>query len=177
MRELRRRAGARRAAGALIAVVGLVAGPIIGLGATGVLGAPPAGAVANSSCAQFAVMPVDGGLYNVQTDEWNSSATQCVSTDGNADFDVTQFGHVARWNAAEQWIEMRLRSQRRQVVRVRDLDMEVTFQAGEDLLTEISAKFTPEGLEQELSRADFVVDAMWGADEGEYLLTLAHPYC
>jgi len=92
MRELRRRAGARRAAGALIAVVGLVAGPIIGLGATGVLGAPPAGAVANSSCAQFAVMPVDGGLYDVQTDEWNSSATQCVSTDGNADFDVTQSG-------------------------------------------------------------------------------------
>ena len=35
----------------------------------------------------------------------------------------------------------------------------------------------PAGLERELERADFVVDAMWGADEGEYLLTLAHPYC
>jgi len=111
------------------------------------------------------------------TAAFNRNVLVVINRELGADFDVTQFDHVARWNAAEQWIEMRLRSQRRQVVRVRDLDMEVTFQAREDLLTEISAKFTPEGLEQELSRADFVVDAMWGADEGEYLLTLAHPYC
>ena len=50
-------------------------------------------------------------------------------------------------------------------------------QRGEELLTEISAKFTPEGLRDELWAADFVVDGMWGADDGEFLLTLAHPYC
>ena len=48
---------------------------------------------------------------------------------------------------------------------------------GEDLLTEISAKFTPERVEHELSEAGFVVEGMWGADEGEFLLTLAHPFC
>jgi L-histidine N-alpha-methyltransferase len=63
------------------------------------------------------------------------------------------------------------------VVRIADLDMEVFFADGEELLTEISAKFTPARLEAELSKADFVVDAMWGAEEGEFLLTLAHPYC
>ena len=45
------------------------------------------------------------------------------------------------------------------------------------MLTEISAKFTPERVEEELATAGFVVDSMWGADEGEFLLTLAHPYC
>jgi L-histidine N-alpha-methyltransferase len=111
------------------------------------------------------------------TAAFNRNVLVVINRELGADFDVTQFEHVARWNAAEQWIEMRLRSRRHQVVRVRDLDMEVRFKAGEDLLTEISAKFTAAGLERELERADFVVDAMWGAEEGEYLLTLAHPYC
>ena len=48
---------------------------------------------------------------------------------------------------------------------------------GEDLLTEISAKFTPERVQHELSEAGFVVEGMWGADDGEFLLTLAHPFC
>lgn len=42
-----------------------------------------------SSCAQFDVVPVENGLYDVQTNEWNSAATQCVTTDGGADFTVT----------------------------------------------------------------------------------------
>ena len=55
--------------------------------------------------------------------------------------------------------------------------MTVAFDAGEELLTEISAKFTPERVASELAGADFVVDGQWGADDGEFLLTLAHPYC
>ena len=52
-----------------------------------------------------------------------------------------------------------------------------TSTTGEELLTEISAKFTPERVEAELLAADFVVDGMWGREDGEFLLTLAHPYC
>jgi len=111
------------------------------------------------------------------TAAFNRNVLVVINRELGADFDVAQFDHVALWNPQEQWIEMRLRSRRPQVVTVRALDMVVTFEAGEDLLTEISAKFTPEKLEQELRLADFVVDAMWGANEGEYLLTLAHPYC
>ena len=72
---------------------------------------------------------------------------------------------------------MRLRSRADQEVRVAELDLDVRFEEGEDLLTEISAKFDPTQLENELLGSDFVVDAMWGADEGEFLLALAHPYC
>jgi L-histidine N-alpha-methyltransferase len=72
---------------------------------------------------------------------------------------------------------MRLRSTSDQEVRVAELDLDVRFEKGEDLLTEISAKFDPTQLENELLGSDFVVDAMWGADDGEFLLALAHPYC
>jgi L-histidine N-alpha-methyltransferase len=96
-----------------------------------------------------------------------------------ADFEPEHFEHVARWNGEESWIEMRLRSDRRQMVGIAELGLEVQFEDGEELLTEISAKFTPAGIAAELEAAGFVVDATWGdgPDEGEFLLTLAHPYC
>ena len=72
---------------------------------------------------------------------------------------------------------MRLRSTQEQTVTIADLDMTVHFGAGEELLTEISAKFTPETVMAELESVDFVVDGQWGAEDGEFLLTLAHPYC
>jgi len=64
-----------------------------------------------------------------------------------------------------------------QRVHVRALDLAVEFDGGEDLLTEISAKFTADGLSAELEAADFVLDGVWVAGDGEFLLTVAHPYC
>ena len=57
------------------------------------------------------------------------------------------------------------------------LGIELDFEEGEELRTEISAKFTPDGVRDELDRGGFVVDRQFGADEGEFLLTLSHPYC
>ena len=70
-----------------------------------------------------------------------------------------------------------LRAREEIEVTLADAGISVRFAEGEDLLTEISAKFTPERIEAELGAAGFVVDGMWGAAEGEFLLTLAHPYC
>jgi L-histidine N-alpha-methyltransferase len=100
-----------------------------------------------------------------------------INNELGANFDPDAFDHVALWNEDDRWIEMRLRSRADQEVRVAELDLDVRFEEGEDLLTEISAKFDPTQLENELLGSDFVVDAMWGADEGEFLLALAHPYC
>lgn len=91
-----------------------------------------------------------------------------------ANFAPARFDHEAVWVPEENWIEMRLRSTEGQVVEIADLDMEVTFAAGEDLRTEISAKFTREGVTEELSRAGFGVESMWEDPEG-FLLTLAEP--
>ena len=111
------------------------------------------------------------------TASFNRNVLHVLNKQLGATFDPDRFEHVALWNEKERWIEMRLRSTADQVVEVRHLELVVTFAKGEDLLTEISAKFTPEQMAGELTAADFVVDGMWGADEGEFLLTLAHPYC
>jgi L-histidine N-alpha-methyltransferase len=111
------------------------------------------------------------------TAEFNRNVLHVLNRELHADFRPERFQHVALWNEEEHRIEMRLRSLEDQRVPIADLDLEVSFPVGEDLLTEISTKFTREGVEAELFEAGFIVDAMWGAPEGEFLLTLATPYC
>jgi L-histidine N-alpha-methyltransferase len=111
------------------------------------------------------------------TAAFNRNVLSVINNELGANFDPDAFDHVALWNEDDRWIEMRLRSTSDQEVRVAELDLDVRFEKGEDLLTEISAKFDPTQLENELLGSDFVVDAMWGADDGEFLLALAHPYC
>ncbi len=111
------------------------------------------------------------------TAEFNRNVLHVLNQQLGGDFDPDRFRHVALWNEDEQWIEMRLRSDAGMDVSLADADITVRFEEGEDLLTEISAKFTPERVEAELGEAGFVIEEMWGADEGEFLLTLAHPYC
>ncbi|MFZ0252082.1 MAG: L-histidine N(alpha)-methyltransferase [Acidimicrobiales bacterium] len=111
------------------------------------------------------------------TAEFNRNVLHVLNEQLGADFDPDRFRHVALWNEDEQWIEMRLRADEASRVSLAGAGITVRFDEGEDLLTEISAKFTPERVERELSEAGFVVEGMWGADEGEFLLTLAHPFC
>ncbi|HLI73927.1 MAG TPA: L-histidine N(alpha)-methyltransferase [Acidimicrobiales bacterium] len=111
------------------------------------------------------------------TAAFNRNVLSVLNRELHASFDPARFEHVAVWNEAAGWIEMRLRSTVDQRVPVGDLGMDVEFEAGEDLLTEISAKFTRSGVEEELLAAGFVVDAMWEAPHGDFLLTLGRPYC
>ncbi|HXQ44622.1 MAG TPA: L-histidine N(alpha)-methyltransferase [Acidimicrobiales bacterium] len=111
------------------------------------------------------------------TAEFNRNVLYVLNRELHAGFEPERFRHVALWNEEDNRIEMRLRSLDDQVVPIADLGLEVAFAAGEDLLTEISTKFTRSGVESELFEAGFVVDAMWEAPDGEFLLTLATPYC
>ena len=111
------------------------------------------------------------------TAEFNRNVLHVLNGQLGGNFDPDLFRHVAVWNEDEQWIEMRLRAEEDTEVSLTDAGLTVRFCRGEDLLTEISAKFTPERVEQELTAAGFVVEGMWGAEEGEFLLTLAHPLC
>jgi L-histidine N-alpha-methyltransferase len=111
------------------------------------------------------------------TANFNRNVLHVLNEQLGGDFEPELFTHVALWNEEEQWIEMRLRADRSTRVTLRDAGIEVQFDQGEELLTEISAKFTPARVEDELGAAGFVVQGMWGAEEGEFLLTLAHPFC
>lgn len=111
------------------------------------------------------------------TADFNRNVLHVLNEQLGGDFDPDLFRHVALWNEAEQWIEMRLRADEANEVALTGAGITVQFDQGEELLTEISAKFTPERVEHELSEAGFVVEGMWGAEDGEFLLTLAHPFC
>ena len=109
------------------------------------------------------------------TADFNRNALRVLNRELDADFDVEAFEHVARWNASESWIEMWLRSSRGQRVRVAGLDLDVAIAEGEEIRTEISAKFTPDGLRGELEQAGFTTEATWTDPAGDFLLTLARP--
>ena len=111
------------------------------------------------------------------TADFNRNVLRVLNDQLGGDFDPELFRHVALWNEDEQWIEMRLRAEEPTEVSLTGAGITVRFDEGEDLLTEISSKFTPERVEDELTQAGFVIDGMWGAEEGEFLLSLAHPIC
>ncbi len=68
-------------------------------------------------------------------------------------FDLDEFEHVALWDPDAEWIEMRLRSSVDQTVELAGLDLSVPFAAGEELRTEVSAKFRRDGVAAELAAA------------------------
>ena len=109
------------------------------------------------------------------TAEFNRNVLHVLNRELSADFDPSRFVHEARWNEQDQRIEMWLRSDRDQRVTVADLDLELAFASGEAMRTEISVKFSPRTLEEELTTAGFAIEATWAADGDEFLLTLARP--
>ncbi len=109
------------------------------------------------------------------TAEFNRNVLHVLNRELGADFRPERFDHVARWNESDHRIEMWLRSARDQQVRIADLDLDVTFACGEEMLTEISTKFSTELLAAELARCGFAVEAAWPSDGDEFLLTLARP--
>jgi len=84
-----------------------------------------------------------------------------------------RFAHVARWDPAEEWIEMWLRTDTAQTVRVDGLDLTVEFAAGEAMRTEISAKFTQARVEAELAAAGLALEAWWTDPAGDFALSLS----
>ncbi|MDZ5442973.1 L-histidine N(alpha)-methyltransferase [Micromonospora sp. 4G57] len=105
------------------------------------------------------------------TADFNRNVLRVINRELGADFDPDAFAHVAAWVPEREWIEMRLRAER--PMRVRVLDLDVEFAAGEELRTEISAKFRPEGITAELTGAGFAPEAFWTDPDGLFGVTLA----
>ncbi len=107
------------------------------------------------------------------TAEFNRNVLLVLNRELRADFDPQDFDHVALFDTEHEWIEMRLRARREHTVLVRDLDLAVHFDEGEELRTEISAKFTPARLEGDLAAAGLDL-ASWLTDPDElFALTLS----
>jgi len=107
------------------------------------------------------------------TREFNLNVLRVLNRELDADFDLSAFEHVARWNAEAEWMEIYLRSNRRQTVRLAALELEVEFGPGELMRTEISAKFHLQRLAAELESAGLSVQRRWTDDAGEFAVLLA----
>jgi L-histidine N-alpha-methyltransferase len=100
------------------------------------------------------------------TAEFNRNVLQVVNEGLDADFDPHSFEHVAFFDEANAWIEMRLRANGAQRVTIDGANLEVTFADGDEIRTEISAKFTREAVERELEGAGLRLDEFF-TDEGD----------
>jgi L-histidine N-alpha-methyltransferase len=106
------------------------------------------------------------------TAEFNKNVLAVLNRELGADFDLARFDHVARFDEDDEWIEMLLRSRGSQTVHVPALDLTLEFADGEDLRTEISAKFRPERIRAELEAAGFQPRGWWTDEPGDYALSL-----
>ena len=107
------------------------------------------------------------------TAEFNRNVLRVLNRELNADFEPDAFAHVALWDAEQEWIEMRLRAERPMRVHVDALDLVVDFAAGEELRTEISAKFRRAGVDRELTAAGFAPRRWWTDPAGRFAQSLA----
>ncbi|MEV7511293.1 L-histidine N(alpha)-methyltransferase [Streptomyces sp. NPDC090085] len=107
------------------------------------------------------------------TAEFNKNVLAVVNRELDADFHTADFEHVALWNREQEWIEMRLRARSELVVKVRALDLVVPFAEGEEILTEVSAKFRQEGVRKELAAAGLELTQWWTDTGGRFALSLS----
>ncbi len=107
------------------------------------------------------------------TASFNRNVLRVLNTHLQADFDLDGFAHVALWDADQEWIEMRLRARWPMRVTIPGVDLVVSFESGEEVRTEISAKFRRERVEKELAEAGFGLDHWWTDPLGRFALSLA----
>ena len=109
------------------------------------------------------------------TAEFDKNVLRVLNRELGADFEPGAFEHVAVWDADREWIEMRLESVRAQGVRIEALDLDVSFEEGEQVRTEISAKFRRDRITEELAAAGLQVTQWWTDPAGDFALSLSVP--
>ncbi|MFJ1797402.1 L-histidine N(alpha)-methyltransferase [Streptomyces sp. NPDC088180] len=107
------------------------------------------------------------------TAAFNKNVLNVVNRELGADFPLDDFDHLAVWNPRDRWIEMRLRARRALSVKIRELELVVPFEAGEELRTEVSAKFRREDVGEELAAAGMRLTQWWTDAAGRFALSLA----
>jgi len=107
------------------------------------------------------------------TADFNRNVLRVLNRELDAEFEPEAFEHVARWDTEREWVEMRLRSTRAQSVPVPALEAVVELDEGETIRTEISQKFRPELVAEELAAVDLDVAVTWLDSGGDFGLVLA----
>lgn len=109
------------------------------------------------------------------TAEFNRNVLRVLNDKLGSDFDPEAFRHRADWNEEEARIEMHLVSERRQSVSLPSLGLELEFEPGETICTELSHKYTPESATALLEAGGLAVERWETDEEGRFGVALARP--
>jgi L-histidine N-alpha-methyltransferase len=107
------------------------------------------------------------------TAQFNLNVLQVLNRELGGNLPLDGFTHRAVWNAEQDRIEMRLRAEREVLARLAGIDLEVHFDRGEELLTEISSKFRRAGITEELAAADLRLREWWTDAQQYFAVSLA----
>jgi dimethylhistidine N-methyltransferase len=95
------------------------------------------------------------------TAAFNLNLLARINRELDADFDLSKFRHVARWNADDRRIEMHLLSREPQHVNIRGAGCEIGFDQSETIWTESSHKYNAPEVAELASRAGYTCQAQW----------------
>jgi L-histidine N-alpha-methyltransferase len=107
------------------------------------------------------------------TAEFNRNVLHVINRELHADFTPDAFDHVAFFDRRHEWVEMRLRARRPCSVLIAGLGLRVEFAAGEELRTEISAKFTRARIEADFRAAGLRLDRWYTDPDDLFALSVA----
>lgn len=105
------------------------------------------------------------------TAAFNKNLLRRINRELDADFDLDQFHHEARWNASAGCIEMHLVSTAPQTAHVDGIAFR--FAEGESIRTEYSYKYTLDGFAQIAKHAGLSIDTVWTDDAGLFSVQYA----
>jgi L-histidine N-alpha-methyltransferase len=106
------------------------------------------------------------------TAAFNRNVLDVLNRRLGADFDPGDFTHVSLWDPRAEWIEMRLRARRDLRVRIPEVDLDVHLVRGEEIRTEISAKFRRPVLSEQIRAAGFASAGWWSDPTEAFALSL-----
>ncbi len=107
------------------------------------------------------------------TAQFNLNVLRVLNNKLGANFDLDNFSHAAAFDEEKSRIEMYLRAEKRQHVYIAALDAGIELDEGEKILTEISCKFSFEGLEALLTSANFSISKHYESEDQYFSLVLA----
>ena len=106
------------------------------------------------------------------TAAFNLNLLARINRELEADFDLSQFAHVAKINPIERSVEMHLRSMCRQRVNIPAADIVVEFREDETIWTESSHKYSAEEIVATAGRAGFRCETQWIDEEWPFAESL-----
>jgi L-histidine N-alpha-methyltransferase len=109
------------------------------------------------------------------TAEFNRNMLRVINAHLDGDLDPDLFDHVAFYNEHARRIEMWLRAREDMSARIAALEMDIEFEAGEEMRTEISCKFTRDSLAREYRDAGLDLIAWYTDSDGLFALSLTGP--